>query len=454
MAESSVGSASDYLVVGDPKKSSTWHLRVKRNGKPDHNLMGAAWAALHGGYRGNKYEGPDKSKALAKLVDLYKSEKMQTPSAQMSADGNLLLHMDWKLAGAFPDVPINKDVNVDALKAIDNTPDGDEVFLTLPLMQMGMKAKDGFMYTDQFCKQIMSQMQNQGVSANMGHVAMQDRNSAFPMPKALWVGAMQDANGMVWGKAYMRDPEFKTLIKQMKATNSEMATSIYGTYDPSTMSFKNDGSYEIDPSTFNLESVDFAPPARAALQFKRGAPALTSHMESGENEMTKEELLAQMTVDDVPAEMRDAIIAQFKEGLDTEAVMAQMRDELTSAKAENERLASALAETAKTAVLSQFEIKLTEVVKADTDEGALKEIIRGRVLSHLSSETKPEDIDTLINEAVDAPVYKSLATIVVAQMAGGKIVSQGGDTTAQVKTKGQLAEESLDEIKARVGLKF
>jgi len=25
------------------------------SGKPDHNLMGAAWAALHGGYRGNKY---------------------------------------------------------------------------------------------------------------------------------------------------------------------------------------------------------------------------------------------------------------------------------------------------------------------------------------------------------------------------------------------------------------
>jgi hypothetical protein len=29
--------------------------------------MGAAWAALHGGYRGNKYEGPDRSAAIAKL---------------------------------------------------------------------------------------------------------------------------------------------------------------------------------------------------------------------------------------------------------------------------------------------------------------------------------------------------------------------------------------------------
>jgi len=29
--------------------------------------MGAAWAALHGGYRGNKYEGADKDKAIAHL---------------------------------------------------------------------------------------------------------------------------------------------------------------------------------------------------------------------------------------------------------------------------------------------------------------------------------------------------------------------------------------------------
>jgi HK97 family phage prohead protease len=50
------------------------------NGKPDHRLMGAAWAALHGGYRGNKYAGPNKSDAIAKLTSVYKSEGMDTPS--------------------------------------------------------------------------------------------------------------------------------------------------------------------------------------------------------------------------------------------------------------------------------------------------------------------------------------------------------------------------------------
>jgi type VI protein secretion system component VasK len=70
-----------YLVVEDAEKPSTWHLRVRGpDGKPDHHLMGAAWAALHGGYRGNKYEGPNPDAALEKLKALYKSEGMDLPS--------------------------------------------------------------------------------------------------------------------------------------------------------------------------------------------------------------------------------------------------------------------------------------------------------------------------------------------------------------------------------------
>ncbi len=85
MANKTIGgksySASDFLVVEDPAQPSTWHLQVKRNGKPDHGLMGGAWAALHGGYRGNQYSGPNKADALRKLIALYKSEGLPTPTA-------------------------------------------------------------------------------------------------------------------------------------------------------------------------------------------------------------------------------------------------------------------------------------------------------------------------------------------------------------------------------------
>jgi len=68
--------AGDFLVIESPENPSTWHLQIKRNGTPDHNLMGGAKAALTVGYQGNKYEGPNKQKAISKLKALYQSEKM------------------------------------------------------------------------------------------------------------------------------------------------------------------------------------------------------------------------------------------------------------------------------------------------------------------------------------------------------------------------------------------
>jgi hypothetical protein len=72
-------SSRQYLVVDEDGKG---HLPVRDSpdGPLNHHLMGAAWAALHGGYRGNKYEGPGKQAAIEKLKALYKSAGMEPPS--------------------------------------------------------------------------------------------------------------------------------------------------------------------------------------------------------------------------------------------------------------------------------------------------------------------------------------------------------------------------------------
>ncbi len=67
-----------YLVSGEDGN----HLPTRKNGKLDHGLMGSAWAALHSGFRGNKYEGPKKAQAIAKLKKLYESEGMDTPGTK------------------------------------------------------------------------------------------------------------------------------------------------------------------------------------------------------------------------------------------------------------------------------------------------------------------------------------------------------------------------------------
>lgn len=68
--------AVKYLVSD---KSGDHLPYTGEDGMPDHRMMGAAWAALHGGYRGNKYAGPNKQAALKKLMGVYKSEKMDMP---------------------------------------------------------------------------------------------------------------------------------------------------------------------------------------------------------------------------------------------------------------------------------------------------------------------------------------------------------------------------------------
>jgi cation transport regulator ChaB len=85
--------SSHYLVVEDSTKPTTWHLRVKGcDGKPDHRLMGAAWASLHGGYRGNKYSGPNKDTATGKLKRMYKSEGLDAPSKSIFEE-----NLDYRL---------------------------------------------------------------------------------------------------------------------------------------------------------------------------------------------------------------------------------------------------------------------------------------------------------------------------------------------------------------------
>lgn len=75
--------AGHYLVVEDDQKPSTWHLRVMgTDGKPDRRLMGAAWAALTVGYRGNKYQGPNRTEALMKLRRMYRSMGVPTPGSE------------------------------------------------------------------------------------------------------------------------------------------------------------------------------------------------------------------------------------------------------------------------------------------------------------------------------------------------------------------------------------
>lgn len=75
--------AAKHLVT---EKDGTQHLPyTDADGAPNHHLAGAAWAALHEGYRANKYAGPNKAEAIAKLESLYKSQGWELPGAEKNS---------------------------------------------------------------------------------------------------------------------------------------------------------------------------------------------------------------------------------------------------------------------------------------------------------------------------------------------------------------------------------
>lgn len=77
MADDSKGG---FLVI---EADGTTHLPTTRNGKVDHDLCGAAWAALFSpsGHRGKPYEGPHKEDAQRKLRKIYEEQGWDMPVA-------------------------------------------------------------------------------------------------------------------------------------------------------------------------------------------------------------------------------------------------------------------------------------------------------------------------------------------------------------------------------------
>ena len=65
--------ATQYLIPSE-----------KRLPVGDRTHAGAAWAALHTGYRGNKYSGPGKQAAISKLRGIYRSHGWKLPNESKS----------------------------------------------------------------------------------------------------------------------------------------------------------------------------------------------------------------------------------------------------------------------------------------------------------------------------------------------------------------------------------
>lgn len=213
--------------------------------------------------------------AQAQVDALYaQDEKM--PMMETVQEQIIFEHVS-RFKKEYPDVPLSSEL--DPLEFDENTR-----FVTLPLMPIGAKSRNGRTYSEQVVRSIVDQINQKRPEGRWGHLAEQERSTRYDPPALRWVGAMLDADGLAWGKAIPVTESAREHIMTAKKTRAHIGTSIYGS---ATLK----GSEVI---ALELESIDLADPARVGIQEAAAVPIVEMTDETKENETVNDELIQEM----------------------------------------------------------------------------------------------------------------------------------------------------------------
>jgi len=326
--------------------------------------------------------------------------------------------------GNYPDVPIADGVSLEELKETDANP----FFVTLPVVpEVGAISKNGLLYDEALVKSIETQINTKRPGGIFGHLKEAERSTAFPLPSGMWVGAKREGNTL-WAKAYIPPGEARSYIRQLKAVGGQIATSIYGKHGG--IEKVKDGVHRL--KTFALESLDFAPPERAALGY--GATPITTAELEQEPAMDKTQFLAELTASEVPQTVREQIAAPLKT---TIAELETKNAALELAVAEFKQKAFEAELDNKVAELTNWKVKGEE---AEKRLGKFRETLRRQLLATIGNEREAGKVAELITSAWED--LKPLAETVRDALAGPAAIVNG---------KGKQADNWREELASKAG---
>jgi len=346
--------------------------------------------------------------------------------------------------GNFPHVPIAEGVDIDAIGQRDAEP----LYVTLPIVpKVGSVSKNGLLYDEHLLEQIESQIIERRPGANFGHLSRDQLETAFPKPEALWVGAKR-VGDTLWGKAYVRPGAARDYIRDLRDMGGSISTSIMGKGKHEQVA---KGVKRI--TDFDLETLDFAPPSRAALS--RGAvPILTAEMESDgegivrDNIMEKEELIAELTVGDIPEKLRQEIIEVAAEQDKTVERLSELETNIKDRDAMIAELTTAVAEYRDKEFNHALDGRIAELFDWSVTGEEAKEkvetfqrILRSRVVSELAGDREEEKIDETIQTVWEE--LKPLAETVRDALAGPPAITGGKTPKAKLDTSPEAVADAL-----------
>jgi len=292
-----------------------------------------------------------------------------------------------ELSQKYPDVPIFPDVNVRELTGGESNP----VFLTLPIGQANVVSGNKRFYGEDFLTVMEQQVRANKPVGLMGHLAKEDRATAFPLEAVHWVGC-QRFGELLLGKGYLPEGEARTRLQRYRATNKKIATSIDATGD-----FVWDEQLKASKliaETFQLGQIDIAPADRAGVRSLAAVPVLTqemadtnfgSYVVKEERDMGKDEVIRELTAEDasaLPQSVKDELQKRY---------LAEMRKSLGLGESDDvvaivKTLQSGAAINEQTAINN----RITELV-SDEKTGIKSKSVRAMV-TELVKKSNPKDI--------------------------------------------------------------
>ena len=351
--------------------------------------------------------------------------------------------------GEFPDIPTAPDVNIAELTEGDDNP----MFLNLPVAKRDAVSRKGLRYDDELINSLYKQIIETRPTGIRGHLSEIETQTKYPKPDVYWVGATI-VDDTLWAKGYVPKGEVADDYRRLKAARAKAATSIFGP-QPEKKIANDDGTYSM--RGFELQSLDLAPYNRASLQLG-GQFHLTREMYDKEDTvMDKDKVISEMTVDDVPENIRKAIEERYASQEKNKGLVSEMQAERDKAVSEltdaNKELASYRSKERN----NRLRGFISEMVKDWNVTGednikkvnALLDTIFNRAVMEMGDNPNDDEIKTLVSEIWDSDNFQILAETLKQSLMGPPSPVKSKDN--RQGNNASLSDDNISEILGRYG---
>lgn len=374
----------------------------------------------------------------------------------------ILSEMSWSFAGKPPDVPLSSEIDVEEWRTGSDDPANKPMFVTLPLLKVGVKSKNGLPWDKPSALRVVQEINTKRPDGNLGHLPKEKRSTDFNLPALRWLGAMlEESTGMVWAKAYVPKSreDVREFLADSKRARARVGTSVYGMQGEKGL------------ADMALESVDLGHPDRVSHPNAAAVPHLTAEMQDDSNdhkhgeenpmsENVDSKLVTELINDKVQAltkvselsgqiGQKDTLIAEMKGKVETLTSIETLVAEFAGASVSDKiaKLVSEVVTLRKAEKKTQIDGWIAEAIKT-----VELEELRPTIIAQMGEVDSAEKAKARVTELQAREDIKLIAEALVERKAGPRALIGGKGKSGADWLKELNKPETIAEARAAVGI--